>query len=71
MPGGLRPPVELIASWPINYTEYPTGGSYVVIVSVVMLGLVYLVVFLRLWARFRLSNNGGVDDALIIFNMVC
>jgi hypothetical protein len=70
MPGGLRPPVEVIASWKINYINPETGGRYVVITTAVMLGLAYLAVVMRLWARFRLAKSAGIDDALIIFNMV-
>jgi hypothetical protein len=25
---------------------------------------------MRLWARFVVAKSGGIDDALIIFNMV-
>lgn len=70
MPGGLRPPVEVIGSWTINYVNPVHGGQYVVITTAVLLGLSYLVVILRLWARFRIAKSAGVDDALIVVNMV-
>lgn len=70
MPGGLRPPIEVIASWKFNYVNPEHSGRYVVIATSVMLGLTFLVVVLRLWARFRLAQSAGIDDGLIIFNMV-
>lgn len=70
MPGGLRPPIEVIAHWNINYVNPEHGGRYVVITTAVMLGLTYLVVVMRLWARFRLAKSAGVDDALIVVGMV-
>lgn len=70
MPGGLRPPLEVIASWKFNYIDPVRGGGYVVITTVVLLGLTYLVVALRLWARFRLAKSAGMDDALIVAGMV-
>jgi hypothetical protein len=70
MPGGLFPPIEVIGSWDINYVNFPTSGTDVIIITAVLTGITYLVVGMRLWARFRLANNGGVDDVLIIFNMV-
>jgi hypothetical protein len=70
MPGGLRPPVEVIASWKFNYVNPELGGRYVVITTAVMLAFTYLVVAMRLWARFRLAKSAGVDDALIVAGMV-
>ncbi|QDS77437.1 hypothetical protein FKW77_006708 [Venturia effusa] len=34
-----------------------------------LLSTTYLVVCLRLWARFKLANNAGLDDLLIMFNL--
>ena len=70
MPGGLRPPFDVIASWTPNYTNPPTAGEGIVILTIVLLVITYVVVFMRLWARFYLTKNRGIDDALIIFNMV-
>jgi hypothetical protein len=70
MPGGLRPPIEVIAHWKFNYVNPEHGGRYVVITTAVMLGLTYLIVVMRLWARFRLAKSAGVDDALIVVGMV-
>lgn len=64
------PPIDVLASWKFEYVDVPRGGRYVVITTAVLLTLTYLVVALRLWARFRLAKSAGVDDALIIFGMV-
>jgi len=71
MPGGPTPPLEVIISWPPpNYTNPDIRGNGLIIITVLLLGLAYVVVGMRLWARFVMSKKGGLDDALIIFNMV-
>jgi len=35
-----------------------------------LLSTTYIVVGLRLWARFKLAKNAGMDDLIIIFNLV-
>jgi hypothetical protein len=71
MPGGLHPPTSVIMTWKPNYVNPETRGAYIVPIVIVLLVLGYIVVGLRLWARFRISKSPGIDDALIIFNMVC
>jgi hypothetical protein len=70
MPGGLRPPLEVIGSWTINYVNPPTSGGGIIVMTSILLGVAYLVVGMRLWARFRLVKSAGIDDGIIIFNMV-
>jgi hypothetical protein len=70
MPGGLHPPVEVIATWPFNYEDVETSGFYVVILVSVLLGLSYLAVIMRLVSRLYIQKNFGIDDGLIVFNMV-
>jgi hypothetical protein len=70
MPGGLHPPLSVILSWKPNYVDPVTRGPGMIVLVAVLLSLTYVVVALRLWARFRMAKNAGVDDALIIFNMV-
>jgi hypothetical protein len=70
MAGGLYPPIEVIATWKINYTNPVRSGQSLVILVGVLLAVAYVVVALRLYARFVLVKSAGVDDALIIFNMV-
>ena len=68
---GLHPPLSVVATWKPNYTNPETSGRGVIAVVAVLLVICYGVVSLRLWARFFLTKNAGIDDALIIFNMVC
>ncbi|TLD37770.1 hypothetical protein E2P81_ATG03445 [Venturia nashicola] len=70
MPGGLHPPISVIATWTPNYVNPETRGWGIVVLVAVLLALTYVVVLLRLLARFVLAKNAGIDDALIIFNMV-
>jgi hypothetical protein len=70
MPGGLHPPPSVILSWVPDYVDPPTRGWAIVILVVILLFFTYLVVGLRLWARFGIAKNSGIDDVLIIFNMV-
>jgi hypothetical protein len=71
MAGGLHPPLSLVTTWTPNYVDPETSGSGIIILVAVLLGLCYIVVFMRLWARMYLAKNAGIDDALIVFNMVC
>lgn len=70
MPGGLHPPISVILTWKPNHVNPETRGWGIVVLVTVLLALTYIVVLLRLWARFVLARNAGVDDVLIIFNMV-
>lgn len=71
MPGGLHPPISVIETWRPNFVNPETRGWGIVVLVTLLLALTYIVVLLRLWARFVLAKNAGIDDALIIFNMVC
>ena len=66
----LHPPLSVVETWTPNYTNPVTGGESVLVVIAVLGALGYVVVALRLWARFVVAKNAGIDDALIIFNMV-
>jgi hypothetical protein len=70
MPGGLHPPIQVIETWRPNYINPETRGGGIVALVTVLLVLTYIVVLLRLWSRFGLTKTAGIDDALIIFNMV-
>src|SRR5689334_6960898 len=70
MPGGLHPPIDVIFSWTPNYIDPPNRGWGMVILVAGLLTFAYVVVAMRLWARFVLAKNAGLDDALIMFNMV-
>jgi hypothetical protein len=66
----LHPPLSIVETWTPNYINPETGGKGVIIVVAALLGLTYVVVSMRLWARFVLAKNAGIDDALIVFNIV-
>ncbi|KAF2419050.1 hypothetical protein EJ08DRAFT_44817 [Tothia fuscella] len=72
MPGGLSPPIEVILKWaPLIDYEHPERSGYgVVVLTGVLLGLAYIVVGMRLWARYRIVKNAGIDDVLILLNMI-
>jgi hypothetical protein len=71
MPGGLRPPPEVIASWPPANTVNPEGrGTVTSIIAGVLSPFTFFVIFARLWVRFRLQRNAGWDDWLMIAALV-
>jgi hypothetical protein len=70
MPGGIHPPIEVIETWHFNYVNPKTSGFYIVVIVGVLLGLSYLAVTLRLVSRLYFQKNFGIDDGLIVFNMV-
>ena len=70
MPGGIHPPIEVLSTWPFDYENYETGGHYIVVLTAFLLGLAFVTVAVRIYSRVYLSKSFGIDDALIIFNMV-
>jgi hypothetical protein len=70
MGGGLNPPMEVVLSWKSNYIDPVTHGKGLVIMEGVLLGLCYLAVGLRVYTRAITAKNFGIDDALIVFNLV-
>jgi hypothetical protein len=70
MPGGTHPPLTVIMTWSPNYINPETRGWGLIVLCIVLLFLVYIVVGLRLYARFIMSRNAGIDDVLTIFNLV-
>ena len=70
MPGGLHPPLSVILSWVPNYVDPQSRGWAIVVLVAVLLSLTYIVVGLRLWARIGIRKSLGIDDVLIVFNMV-
>ena len=71
MPGGVNPPMEVVYSWPkSNYFTPATRGNGVPILEGVLTGLCYIIVALRVYTRAIQARNFGIDDALIVFNLV-
>ncbi|RAR09048.1 integral membrane protein [Stemphylium lycopersici] len=69
--GGLHPPSEVIYSWPRpNYVDPEERGWAAPIVLIIFLGITFLVYVARMWARFSISKNTGLDDILISLAML-
>ncbi|KAF2089621.1 hypothetical protein K490DRAFT_8203, partial [Saccharata proteae CBS 121410] len=67
MAGGLHPPLELLRAWQTD--AYPHGirrDWSLVIVCAVFFPITVLSVVLRLYARFAIQRNVGLDDIFII-----
>jgi hypothetical protein len=68
MPGGFNPPQSVIASWPQpNYIDPVTRGYALIICLGVFLFIALLALAARIWARFVLVRQAGLDDLLVIF----
>lgn len=68
---GLRPPLDVILSWPKpNYVNPETRGNGVLVGTIVLGIITYLVVGGRIWARLFVQRNAGLDDWLVIAAMV-
>jgi hypothetical protein len=71
MPGGPHPPLEVVASWPAPNLVNPEGrGMVTTVLAAIFTPITIFVVFARLWVRFRLQRNAGVDDWLMIASLV-
>jgi hypothetical protein len=71
MPGGFHPPLSVVASWPQGNFENPViRDKSFLITSIVLLIITIIVVAARLWVRFYLTRQGGIDDWLIILATV-
>jgi hypothetical protein len=73
MPGGIHPPLAVLEEWakignPLHPTE--TRGWGLAILCIVLYTLATVVVLARLWARFKVRQTSGLDDALIVLAMV-
>jgi hypothetical protein len=71
MPGGPRPPLEVIVSWPpANLVNPETRGTVTSLIAGVLSPFTFFIVFARLWVRFRLQRNAGWDDWLMVAALV-
>lgn len=71
MPGGMNPPIEVVAAWPVGREHFESRGWGIGIVSIVLYILCIIVVALRLWSRLFLTATAGIDDLIIAIAMVC
>jgi hypothetical protein len=69
MPGGIHPPLEVIASWPTpNFDNPEMRGWGLVITTTIITTLSVAIVAARIIARSK-SRNMGIDDWIIIASM--
>ena len=71
MPGGPHPPLSVVASWPApNYVNPEGRGRVTTIIAGVLSPITFFVIFARIWVRFYLQRNPGMDDWLMIAALV-
>lgn len=71
MPGGPKPPLEVIASWPApNYINPEGRGTVTSNLAYVLSPITFFIYFARLWVRFFLQRNAGIDDWLMVAALV-
>ncbi|OAG14375.1 hypothetical protein CC77DRAFT_918980, partial [Alternaria alternata] len=72
MPGGPHPPLSVVASWPApNYVNPEGRGRVTTIIAGILSPITFFVIFARIWVRFYLQRNPGLDDWLMIAALVC
>lgn len=71
MPGGIHPPLAVIATWPAPSLDPIQRGWNIPIVLIIFTSITFLVVVARLWARLVVQKNPGLDDIVIVLAMVC
>jgi hypothetical protein len=64
--GGVHPPPEVLLSWPNpNFVNPEERGWEAPIVLIVMMVITSIIFIARLWARFMVAKNLGLDDILM------
>ncbi|OAK99564.1 hypothetical protein IQ06DRAFT_201385, partial [Phaeosphaeriaceae sp. SRC1lsM3a] len=65
------PPLEVIFSWPPANTVNPESrGTVTTPIAAVLSPITFFIYFARLWVRFRLQRNAGIDDWLMVAALV-
>jgi hypothetical protein len=60
-------PLSVYRDWPTpEYEDPPTRGNALLIVNIIFLALVTLSIVIRLWSRFKVKYQSGMDDVMII-----
>lgn len=71
MPGGIHPPLEVIATWPKPNYESPQTQPKIILIFACILGpLTVTLLLARLWVRIRMQHNAGLDDWLMLAAIV-
>jgi hypothetical protein len=68
---GLLAPVSVIVGWPpANYIDPPTRSNAILVTACILGPLTLFIVSARLWARFIIQRNPGLDDYLIALALI-
>ncbi|KAJ5025968.1 hypothetical protein J3E73DRAFT_412380 [Bipolaris maydis] len=68
---GVLPPLEVLAKWPQpNYDDPITRPKVVPALAGVLGTIMIVIVAARIWARFVVQRNGGLDDWIILLAMI-
>ena len=71
MPGGIHPPLEVMARWPTPNYKNPETHPKTVLISACILGpLTIGLLLVRLWVRVKLQHSAGWDDWLMLAAVV-
>jgi hypothetical protein len=70
MPGGIDPPLAVLASWPEPSLDPIRRGWGFPVVIIIFAVIALLFVVARLWARVVVQKNPGLDDIVIVLALV-
>ncbi|TGZ76694.1 hypothetical protein EX30DRAFT_399101 [Ascodesmis nigricans] len=66
-----NPPPEEIAKWPSpNYDDPDFQGNSIFVVCIAMISLSVILVAMRIYVRWRILHNMGLDDWLILISLL-
>lgn len=65
------PPPSEYLTWPKpNYNNPETKGASLLVVCITLIIIAFIVVLMRLYVRWHILHNVGVDDWLMVLSMV-
>nr|OQO21046.1 hypothetical protein B0A51_11417 [Rachicladosporium sp. CCFEE 5018]OQO24251.1 hypothetical protein B0A51_08696 [Rachicladosporium sp. CCFEE 5018] len=65
-------PLDVVLSWPTpNYKDPETRGGALLITNIILIILVTLAVFARVWGRTAIKKYYGIDDTMILLAWAC
>jgi hypothetical protein len=64
-------PLSVYREWPSpNYQDPSTRGNALLVINIIFLTLVTLSITIRLWSRFKVKYQSGMDDVMIVLAYV-
>jgi hypothetical protein len=64
-------PLSVYREWPSpNYKDPSTRGNALLVINIIFLTLVTLSIAIRLWSRFKVKYQSGMDDVMIVLAYV-